>query len=200
MLHCYIQEVSHITECTYTHDRLTPLPINHKPMLHNYTFHCQLAIDPCNTITSHKSQIVHNAHILMADPYTKAVSHIVECHGRRTPLQSGTDALITITPNVAHLLADIPPSQSSIDALNTTTPNLADLLPQRVFYAKDLLSVRVTISLFIVILCIRFWLSFTSELISSEHMLLSVSVHVNHNVDYRFLAEYSQTKDNNAQR
>ena len=24
MLHCYIQEVSHIAECTYTHDRLTP--------------------------------------------------------------------------------------------------------------------------------------------------------------------------------
>ena len=36
-----------------------------------------------------------------------------------------------------------PPSQSSIDALHTATP---DLLPQRVFYAKDLLPARVAMS------------------------------------------------------
>ena len=108
MLHCYIQEVSHITECTYTHDRWTLLPINHTPMLHCYTFPCQLTIDPCNTITPHKSQIGHNAYIPMADPYTKAVSHIGECHGRQTP-QLRIDALNTVTPNLAHLLADLPP-------------------------------------------------------------------------------------------
>ena len=120
MLYFYIQEVSHISECTYTHDRLIPLPINHTPMLHHYIFPCQLTIDPYNTVTTHKPQIVHNAHIPMANPYTKAVSHIGECHGRQT-------------------------HQLRIDALNTTTPNLADLLPQRVFYAKDLLPARVTI-------------------------------------------------------
>ena len=43
MLHCYIKEVSHITECTYTHDRLTPLAIAHRSMLHCYT--CPLPID-----------------------------------------------------------------------------------------------------------------------------------------------------------
>ena len=85
MLHCYIQEVSHITECTHTHDRLTP-PAN-QPYTHATPLHlpCQLTIDPCNTVTPHKSQIVLNAHILMADPYTKAVLHIGECHGRWTP-------------------------------------------------------------------------------------------------------------------
>ena len=56
------------------------------------------------------------------------------------------DALNTITPNLAHLMVDLPPSQLSIDALNGTTQNLADLLPQRVFYAKDLFPTRVTIS------------------------------------------------------
>ena len=45
---------------------------------------CQLTIDPCYTVTPHKFHIVHNAHIPMADPYTKAVSHVVECHGRLT--------------------------------------------------------------------------------------------------------------------
>ena len=43
MLHCYIEEVSHITECTYTHDRLTLLPIDHRSMLHHYT--CPLPTD-----------------------------------------------------------------------------------------------------------------------------------------------------------
>ena len=47
--------------------------------------------------------------------------------GRSTP-QSSIDVLNTITPNMADLLADLPPCQSSIDALNTTTPNLAYLL------------------------------------------------------------------------
>ena len=42
MLHCYIKEVPCITECTYTHDRLTPLPIDHRSMLHHYT--------PCKTV------------------------------------------------------------------------------------------------------------------------------------------------------
>ena len=51
MLYCYIQEVSHITECTYTHDRLIPLPINDTPMLHHYTFPYQLTIDPCYAVT-----------------------------------------------------------------------------------------------------------------------------------------------------
>ena len=50
MLHFYIEEVSHITECTYTHDRLTPLPIDHRSMLHYYTF--PLPID-------HKSMLHH---------------------------------------------------------------------------------------------------------------------------------------------
>ena len=79
------------------------------------------------------------------------------------PPQSSIDALNTITPNLAHLLADLPPSQSSIDALNTASPNLADLLPQRVFYAKDLLPARVTISfnLFWLRFSFRYLLSFT---------------------------------------
>ena len=45
MLHCYIEEVSLIAECTYTHDRLTP---------------CQLSIDPCYTIT-HALPIDHRS-------------------------------------------------------------------------------------------------------------------------------------------
>ena len=62
---------------------------------------CQLTIDACNTVTPHKSHIVHNAHISMADPYTKAVSHVVECHGRLTPplLQSSRDVCKTLTLN-----------------------------------------------------------------------------------------------------
>ena len=43
MLHCYIKEVSHITECTYTHDRLIPLPIDHTSMQHCYT-PCKMVI------------------------------------------------------------------------------------------------------------------------------------------------------------
>ena len=43
------------------------------------------------------------------------------------PHQSSIDALHTITPNMADLLADVPP-QSSIDALHIITPNIADLL------------------------------------------------------------------------
>ena len=43
------------------------------------------------------------------------------------PHQSTIDALNTITPNLAHLLADLSP-QSRIDAINTATPNLTDLL------------------------------------------------------------------------
>ena len=83
ILHCHIQEVLHITEYTYTHDRLTP---------------CLLTTDPCYTIAPsllidhrsmlhhypHKSHIVHNSHIPMADQYTKAVSHVGVCHGRLT--------------------------------------------------------------------------------------------------------------------
>ena len=99
-LHCYMKEVSHITECTYTHDRLTPLPcytVTPSP--------CQLTMDPCNTITPHKSHQVHNAHIPMADPYTIAVSHVIECHGRLTPplLQLSIYLLKTSTPNNFHI-------------------------------------------------------------------------------------------------
>ena len=61
--------------------------------------------------------------------------------------QSNIDALNTATPNLADLLADLPPIQSSIDTLNTATPNLADILAQRVFYTKDLLPTRISISL-----------------------------------------------------
>ena len=62
MLHCYIEEVSHITECTYSHDRLTLLPIEHRSMLHHYT--CPLPIDhrsmqhhytPCKTVIGIRS-------------------------------------------------------------------------------------------------------------------------------------------------
>ena len=62
-------------------------PIDHRSMLHCYT---------------PKSNIVHNAHTPMADPYTKAVSYIVECHGRLTQsplLQSSIDLWKTITPH-----------------------------------------------------------------------------------------------------
>ena len=49
------------------------------------------------------------------------------------PPQSSIDALNTITPNLAVLLAGLifgrSPPQSSIDALHTTTLNLADLPP-----------------------------------------------------------------------
>ena len=46
------------------------------------------------------------------------------------------DALNTVTPNLADLMADlvnwqIYPIQLSIDALNTVTPNLADLMDLR---------------------------------------------------------------------
>ena len=68
--------------------------------------------------------------------------------GRSTPTtQLRIDALNTATPNLADLLADLPPSELNIAALNTATLNLADLLAQRVFYVKDLLPTRVTISL-----------------------------------------------------
>ena len=49
MLHYYIKEVSHITECTYTHDRLTP---------------CQLTIDPCNTVTPHAKTVIRIRSVL----------------------------------------------------------------------------------------------------------------------------------------
>ena len=62
-----------------------PLPIDHGSMLHSYISPSLLTIDLCYTVTPHKSHIVHNAHIPKADPYTKAVSHIVECHGRLIP-------------------------------------------------------------------------------------------------------------------
>ena len=61
-IHCYIKEVSHMTECTCTHNRLTPLPIDHRSMLHHYT--CPLPIDhtsvqhhytPCKTVIGIKS-------------------------------------------------------------------------------------------------------------------------------------------------
>ena len=34
-----------------------PLPLDHRSMLHCYTFPCQLTIDPCYTITPHKSAL-----------------------------------------------------------------------------------------------------------------------------------------------
>ena len=88
------------------------------------------------------------------DLTSKLIEH--RCHeycyiklGRYTPHQLTIDPLNTITPNLADLLADLPPwsiehrcheyhytklgrstpSQSGIDALNTATPNLSDLLP-----------------------------------------------------------------------
>ena len=48
--------------------------------------------------------------------------------GRSTPPQLSIDALNTTTPNLADVLADLPPSHSSTDALNTTASNLADLM------------------------------------------------------------------------
>ena len=52
---------------------------------------------------------------------------------RSIPHQLSIDALNTITPNLADLLANLifgrsTPHQSSINALNTITPNLADLI------------------------------------------------------------------------
>ena len=47
------QSVSHIAQCTYTHDRCTPTP--------------QSTIDPCYTVTPHKSHILVLAHIPMTD-------------------------------------------------------------------------------------------------------------------------------------
>ena len=68
--------------------------------------------------------------------------------GRSTPINGASDAWILLLPNLAGLLADLPPSmknrcleywytnladlppvQLSIDALNTTTLKLADLTP-----------------------------------------------------------------------
>ena len=74
-------------------------------------------------------------------------AHIGTSTGRSPPHQSNTNALCTVTPNLADLLAYLPPSiehrcleycyklgrsnphQSSTDALSTVTPNLADLPP-----------------------------------------------------------------------
>ena len=122
-------------------------------MLHHYTFPCQLTIDPCytimppcqltidlcNTVTPHKSCIVHNAHIPMADPYTKAVSHIVECHGRLPPppppikhrslenhYTKEVSYIAACTPfNRPEIYATLlhPLLQSSICLWNTITPN-----------------------------------------------------------------------------
>ena len=58
MLHCYIEEVSHITECTYTHDRLTPCQLTIDPCYTVTPSPCQLTIDPCNTITPHAKQLL----------------------------------------------------------------------------------------------------------------------------------------------
>ena len=106
-MHIYPWQIEPPANQPYTHATQLhfPLPIDHRSMLH---LPCQLTIDPCNTVTPHKSHIVHNAHIPVTDPYTKAVSHIGECYGRQTP-QLRIDALNTITPNLSHLLADLPP-------------------------------------------------------------------------------------------
>ena len=83
------------------HDRLAPFQITIDPCYTITPSPCQLTINPCNTITPHKSHIVHNAHVPLADPYTKAVPHVVECHGRLTPPIPPIEhiSLETSTPN-----------------------------------------------------------------------------------------------------
>ena len=53
--------------------------------------------------------------------------------GRYTPCQSSIDALNTITPILADLPGRCTPYQLSIHALHTITPNLADLLADLIF-------------------------------------------------------------------
>ena len=81
MLNCYIQEVSHITECTYTHDRLTPCQLTIDPCYTITPSPCQLTIDPCYTITP-PLPIDHRS---MQHHYTPSISHSAQCtytHGR----------------------------------------------------------------------------------------------------------------------
>ena len=78
MLHCYIKEVSRMTECTYIYDRLTPLPTDDRSMLHHYTFPCQLTIDPCYTITpplpiDHRSMQHHYTHKSHIPPFETVI-------------------------------------------------------------------------------------------------------------------------------
>ena len=112
----------------------------------------QLSTDGLNTITpnlAYLSRICQQVypsikHRCLEYHYTKlGRSHIWQiCLADLPPCQSSIDALHTITPNLADLLADlifgisalqIYPLQSSIDALNTITPNLADLLADLIF-------------------------------------------------------------------
>ena len=43
----------------WIYDRLTPLPIDHRSMLHCYAFPCQLTIYPCYTITPPCQLTIH---------------------------------------------------------------------------------------------------------------------------------------------
>ena len=118
------------------HHYTSPLPIDHRSMLHCYTSTCQLTIDPCYTITPHKS-----AQGICALCYMWNLCGVLVFHGSMVNWRRGGISLswnlcsvvvfhgsmvITVTPNLAgRSTGRSIPHQLSIDALNTITPNLA---------------------------------------------------------------------------
>ena len=96
MLHHNTQEVSHITECTYTHDRWPFLAIEHYTQSVSH-------IEGCTYTHGRHTPPPAIDHRSMLHHYTQWVLHIEECrytHGRCTPpLQSIIDPCYTITPN-----------------------------------------------------------------------------------------------------
>ena len=106
-------EVSYIAQCNLPMAELPPL-IGHRCLEYCYT----------KLGRSTNTSIPSIEHRCLEDHYTK----LGISTGRPSPSQLSIDPLNTITPNLADLLADLPPGQSSSDALHTATPNLTDLL------------------------------------------------------------------------
>ena len=125
--------------------RSTPLSIEHRCLeychtkLGRSTPPSQLSIDALNTATPNLADLPPIEHRCLEYCYTKL--------GTSTPQSIEHRCLEYCYTKLGRST----PSQSSIDALNTTTPSLADLLAQRMFYAKDLLPARVTISFSILV-------------------------------------------------
>ena len=105
--HHYTQPVSHIEECTYTHDRMdhTPPPIEHRYMQHHYTH---------IIFTYRKMHIYPWADGPPNWPYISATPlHLHKFHIYRrmhispwqmdTHLQMRIDPYNTITPNKCHI-------------------------------------------------------------------------------------------------
>ena len=110
----YTTEVSYIAQCTYTYGRLTPPPtaIEHRSVENHYTTEVSYIAQCIYThgrLTSPHRSIEHRC---LEHHYAKLGRSNGRSTGRYTPHQSSIDALNTATPNLADLMASLPPNQA----------------------------------------------------------------------------------------